>query len=85
MAHQSTSSQEVGVAYDNYSYTCIYIIYCVYKVDFKFLSSRPVVKAFHIRFEELRLDPNIQKWDVHVLQVSSMTYREHISAPQDGV
>ena len=61
------------------------LLCCVYKVDFKFLSSRPVVKAFHIRFEELRLDPNIQKWDVHVLQVSSMTYRDDISAPQDGV
>jgi parafibromin len=28
------------------------------------------IKAFHLRFEESRLDPNIQKWDVHLLQIS---------------
>lgn len=27
------------------------------------------VKAFHVKFEEAKLDANIQKWDVEVLQV----------------
>ena len=27
------------------------------------------VKGYHIKFEESRLDPNIKKWDVQVLQV----------------
>lgn len=29
----------------------------------------PPVRAFHVKFEEMRLDTNIQKWDVQVLQV----------------
>ncbi|CAI8022874.1 Parafibromin [Geodia barretti] len=28
------------------------------------------IKAFHLRFEESRMDPNIQKWDVHLVQIS---------------
>ena len=27
------------------------------------------VKAFHVKFDEAKLDSNIQKWDVEVLQV----------------
>ena len=27
------------------------------------------VKAFHLRFDDGRVDPNIQRWDVHLLQV----------------
>lgn len=26
-----------------------------------------VVKAFHLKYDEVRLDPNVQKWDVTVL------------------
>jgi len=28
------------------------------------------VKAFHLKFEELKCDPNIQKWDVQLLEIS---------------
>ncbi len=28
------------------------------------------VKAFHLKFEEMKLEPNIKKWDVQVLQIS---------------
>lgn len=28
------------------------------------------VKAYHLKFEELKCDPNIQKWDVQVLEIS---------------
>ena len=35
-----------------------------------------VVKAFHVKFEEAKLDANIQKWDVEVLQVSSTSFNE---------
>ncbi len=28
------------------------------------------VKAFHVKFEELKADKNIQKWDIHILPVS---------------
>ena len=27
------------------------------------------MKAFHVKFDEAKLDSNIQKWDVEVLQV----------------
>lgn len=36
------------------------------------------VKAFHLRFEEHRLDPNIQKWDVHILQVMGLMSVVHV-------
>ena len=29
-----------------------------------------LVKAFHIKFDELKVDKNIQQWDIQVLQVS---------------
>ncbi|XP_042534180.1 parafibromin-like [Dipodomys spectabilis] len=29
------------------------------------------IKAFHLKYEEVCLDPNVQKWDVTVLEVSS--------------
>ncbi len=28
------------------------------------------VKAYHLKFDELKIDPNIQKWDVQVLEIS---------------
>ena len=31
---------------------------------------RDAVKAFHLMFEGQRLDPNISKWDVNILQIS---------------
>ena len=34
------------------------------------------VKAYHVKFEEARLDPNIQKWDVSVLHISKS--RRHL-------
>lgn len=37
-----------------------------------------LVKAFHLRIEERKLDPNIQKWDVHLLQVCIHTCHVYI-------
>ena len=34
------------------------------------------VKGYHVKFDELKLDPNISKWDVHVLQISKT--RRHL-------
>uniref|UniRef100_A0A4W3JS03 Parafibromin n=1 Tax=Callorhinchus milii TaxID=7868 RepID=A0A4W3JS03_CALMI len=28
------------------------------------------IKAFHLKYDEMRLDPNVQKWDVTVLELS---------------
>ena len=29
-----------------------------------------VAKAFHLKYEEVKLDANVRKWDVQVLSVS---------------
>ena len=36
----------------------------------------PSVRGYHVKFDELKLDPNISKWDVHVLQISKT--RRHL-------
>lgn len=28
------------------------------------------MKAYHLKFDELRCDPNILKWDIQVLEIS---------------
>ena len=35
-----------------------------------------LVKAFHLKFEGQRLDPNISKWDVNILEISES--RRHL-------
>ena len=43
--------------------------------EFSVLLMSAAVKAFHIRFDEIKLDTNIQKWDVEILTVlHSCTY-----------
>ena len=44
----------------------------LYSINSVFLSLLFTVKAFHVKFEEVKLDSNIQKWDVEVLQVSNL-------------
>ncbi|XP_064395224.1 parafibromin-like [Halichondria panicea] len=29
------------------------------------------IKAFHVKFDELKMDKNIQKWDIHILPISN--------------
>lgn len=41
--------------------------------------SPPVVKAFHLKYDEVRLDPNVQKWDVTVLELSY--HKRHLDRP----
>ncbi len=43
--------------------------YCLYRSHYNY-SLYLLVKAFHVKFEEAKLDNNIQKWDVEVLQVT---------------
>lgn len=38
-----------------------------------------IVKAFHLKYDEVRLDPNVQKWDVTVLELSY--HRRHLDRP----
>lgn len=38
-----------------------------------------VVKAFHLKYDEVRLDPNVQKWDVTVLELSY--HKRHLDRP----
>ena len=46
-------------------------------------SSCSAVKGFHVKFEESRLDPNIKKWDVQILQVNCVQYIEtHVLVPR---
>lgn len=33
-----------------------------------------VVKAFHLKFDEMATDANVKKWDVHVLTVSDTVF-----------
>lgn len=34
------------------------------------------VKAFHLKWTEMPLDPNVQKWNVHVINVDK--YKRHL-------
>lgn len=38
-----------------------------------------IVKAFHLKYDEVRLDPNVQKWDVTVLELSY--HKRHLDRP----
>lgn len=38
-----------------------------------------LVKAFHLKYDEVRLDPNVQKWDVTVLELSY--HKRHLDRP----
>lgn len=44
-----------------------------------FLPVPHVVKAFHLKYDEVRLDPNVQKWDVTVLELSY--HKRHLDRP----
>nr|KAF6399621.1 cell division cycle 73 [Molossus molossus] len=37
------------------------------------------IKAFHLKYDEARLDPNVQKWDVTVLELSY--HKRHLDRP----
>lgn len=37
------------------------------------------IKAFHLKYDEVHLDPNVQKWDVTVLELSY--YKRHLDRP----
>ncbi|EHB12236.1 Parafibromin [Heterocephalus glaber] len=37
------------------------------------------IKAFHLKYDEVHLDPNIQKWDVTVLELSY--HKRHLDRP----
>lgn len=38
-----------------------------------------VVRAFHLKYDEARTDPNVQKWDVTVLDLSH--HKRHLDRP----
>lgn len=44
-----------------------------------FLPVLHIVKAFHLKYDEVRLDPNVQKWDVTVLELSY--HKRHLDRP----
>jgi len=37
------------------------------------------VRAFHLKYDEAKIDPNVQKWDVTVLELSR--HRRHLDRP----
>ena len=37
------------------------------------------VRAFHLKYDEAKTDPNVQKWDVTVLELSH--HRRHLDRP----
>lgn len=37
------------------------------------------VRAFHLKYDEAKTDPNVQKWDVTVLELSR--HRRHLDRP----
>ena len=39
----------------------------------------PPVRAFHLKYDEAKIDPNVQKWDVTVLELSH--HRRHLDRP----
>lgn len=39
----------------------------------------PPVRAFHLKYDEAKTDPNVQKWDVTVLELSR--HRRHLDRP----
>lgn len=39
----------------------------------------PSVRAFHLKYDEAKTDPNVQKWDVTVLELSR--HRRHLDRP----
>lgn len=38
-----------------------------------------LVRAFHLKYDEARMDPNVQKWDVTVLELSH--HKRHLDRP----
>ena len=38
-----------------------------------------VVRAFHLKYDEAKTDPNVQKWDVTVLELSH--HKRHLDRP----
>ena len=43
-------------------------------------SSCSAVKGFHVKFEESKMDSNIKKWDVQVLQVNCVYVKTHFQS-----
>lgn len=39
----------------------------------------PAVRAFHLKYDEVKMDPNVQKWDVTVLELSH--HKRHLDRP----
>uniref|UniRef100_A0AAR2JX38 Parafibromin n=1 Tax=Pygocentrus nattereri TaxID=42514 RepID=A0AAR2JX38_PYGNA len=37
------------------------------------------IRAFHLKYDEVRMDPNVQKWDVTVLELSH--HKRHLDRP----
>uniref|UniRef100_A0A3B3DD24 Parafibromin n=1 Tax=Oryzias melastigma TaxID=30732 RepID=A0A3B3DD24_ORYME len=37
------------------------------------------IRAFHLKYDEVKMDPNVQKWDVTVLELSR--HRRHLDRP----
>ncbi|XP_055723471.1 parafibromin-like [Salvelinus fontinalis] len=37
------------------------------------------VRAFHLKYDEQKMDPNVQKWDVTVLELSH--HKRHLDRP----
>lgn len=74
MAHQLISLVEVSKE----SLTKRSFQYPNLRNEYTYQISSSPVKAFHLRFEEHRLDPNIQKWDVHILQVMGLMCVVHV-------
>ncbi|XP_010768160.1 parafibromin [Notothenia coriiceps] len=37
------------------------------------------IRAFHLKYDEAKIDPNVQKWDVSVLELSR--HRRHLDRP----
>lgn len=40
-----------------------------------------LVRAFHLKYDEARMDPNVQKWDVTVLELSHHKRHLHLHVP----
>lgn len=56
-------------------------VFCVgLKVGCLYFSTLPPpVRAFHLKYDEAKTDPNVQKWDVTVLELSR--HRRHLDRP----
>lgn len=55
------------------------ILIIMIAVWIKNIISPHIVKAFHLKYDEVRLDPNVQKWDVTVLELSY--HKRHLDRP----